>query len=121
MSNGLKNLQTAARSATRRERMNEGLGQASNLPPGAYAVETPMDDGSLSYDELEAEYDADGASSTHSGGSVGMSMGGVPQTQYSSHHQGHHQQHYHQQHRLPSIDMGIDSIIHRPNRSTSGR
>ncbi|RFU33792.1 hypothetical protein B7463_g2530, partial [Scytalidium lignicola] len=130
MSNGLKNLQTAARSATRRERMNEGLGQPTSMPPGAYAVEPPADDSSLSIDELEAEYDADGTSSTHSGGSVGIGMSGVPQAHYGTHHPGHHQQHhhhqgghqqYHHQQRLPSLDMGIDAIINRPNRSSSGR
>ncbi|KAH8816580.1 hypothetical protein F5884DRAFT_227881 [Xylogone sp. PMI_703] len=123
MSTGLKNIQTAARSATRRERMNDGLGQA--MAPGAYAVEPHTDDSSLSIDELEAEYDADGASSTHSGGSVGMSMA-VPQSHH--YHQGHHQQHHHQGHqqyhhsqRLPSMDMGIESIINRPPRSSGGR
>ncbi|RFU30294.1 hypothetical protein B7463_g6041, partial [Scytalidium lignicola] len=108
MSNGLKNIQTAARSATRRELMNDGMGQA--IPAGVYALEPHTNDSSLNIDELETEYDADGVSSIL-GSSVGTSIT-VPQAQY------HHQQYYHSQ-RVPSMKTEIDAIINRPNTSAN--
>ena len=103
MSQGLKNLQQAARSCARRERMLDT--QSGQL--GAYDPRH-ADDSGIGIDELEAEYDADGASE-HSGGSnSNNSMGG-------GYYQNQGQQHRGYQQRLPSMDMGIDAIINRPN------
>src|SRR3954447_13498976 len=65
MSQGLKNLQTSARSCARRERMLDTASHATGGSiDGTYAG---LDDSGI---DLEAEYDADGASE-HSGGSNG--------------------------------------------------
>ena len=109
MSQGLKNLQQAARSSARRERMldpnsHPNLGSSG----GAYDPQH-TDDSGIGIDDLEAEYDADGASE-HSGGSnSNNSLGGGYgyQTHNNHRYQGH-------QSRLPSMDMGIDAIINRP-------
>lgn len=108
MSQGLKNLQQAARSSARRERMLDTNTMGGG---GAYGDPHHTDDSGISIDDLEAEYDADGASE-HSGGSnSNNSMGGGYgyQTQAQQRRGG-----YGHQSRLPSMDMGIDSIINRP-------
>jgi hypothetical protein len=107
MSQGLKNLQQAARTCARRERMLDTSG--GNL--GAYSH---TDDSGIGIDELEAEYDADGASE-HSGGSnSNNSMGGGGYYQAQQGGQQHRGYGGHQG-RLPSMDMGIDAIINRPS------
>jgi hypothetical protein len=109
MSSGLKNLQQSARSCARRERMLDPNATNNNT----YDPHNGTDDSGIGIDDLEAEYDADGASE-HSGGSnsnhsLGGSLGGGYgyQTQTQHRYQGH-------QSRLPSMDMGIDAIINRP-------
>ena len=126
MSHGLKNLQTAARSCSRRERLLDTSHPNANPHPdtqnyGAYSANHTDDSGYA--DELEAEYDADGASdrssncqsagyhpghhysaSGGSAGSGGPMMDGRVMGMYGGHGQG----------RLPSMDMGIDAIINRP-------
>jgi hypothetical protein len=129
MSQGLKNLQTSARSCARRERMLDTSSAASD-PNSLHSVHGTyggLDDSGIEID-LEAEYDADGASE-HSGGSNGyggyghgrMDSGGssasgrggggyygdVNGGQGGSGLSGHGS-------RLPSMDMGIDAIINRP-------
>lgn len=140
MSQGLKNLQTSARSCARRERMLDTASTSQNGAPaygvgqnsGAGAFEHHTDDSGYA-DDLEAEYDADGASDRSGGsvyqpehhshmsgghgysqsggsaGSMGMGMvGGMDlrgmDVRYAQH-----------QSRLPSMDMGIDAIINRPS------
>ena len=110
MSQGLKNLQTAARSHARRERMLDTSGGAHGMGGGAY---DHTDDSGISIDDLEAEYDADGASgrSGSSAQSTGNSyLGYQDQRQYVGHGQGPNV-------RLASMDMGIDAIINRPGGS----
>ncbi|RDL31049.1 uncharacterized protein BP5553_09838 [Venustampulla echinocandica] len=137
MSQGLKNLQTAARAHARRERLLDnsgagGVGSAGMLGVGAYDVRDHHadDSGIGSIEDLEAEYDATdgGASSSgrstssvyathqghhghyhsHSGGSaVGSMVDGRGGGGYTTHQQ--------RGQRLPSMDMGIDAIINRPN------
>ncbi|KAG0645603.1 hypothetical protein D0Z07_8506 [Hyphodiscus hymeniophilus] len=106
MSQGLKNLQQSARSCARRERM---LDPSSSLNPGGAYDPQHTDDSGIGIDDLEAEYDADGASE-HSGGSnSNHSLGG-----YGGYQQQHQTQRYQHQSRLPSMDMGIEAIINRP-------
>ncbi|KAE8445720.1 hypothetical protein EG329_012899 [Mollisiaceae sp. DMI_Dod_QoI] len=69
MSQGLKNLQTSARSCARRERLldNTSIGTSASQTGGGgggpnYAGPFEHPDDSGYADELEAEYDADGAS-----------------------------------------------------------
>jgi hypothetical protein len=95
MSSGLKNLQTAARSCTRRERL-----ETSTQPHNGAYGDPHTDDSGIGIDDLEAEYDADGGSE-HSRGSMAHMRDQHGRPQY--------------QHRLPSMDMGIDAIINRPN------
>ncbi|KAG6367829.1 hypothetical protein INS49_002024 [Diaporthe citri] len=154
MSNGLKNLQGAARAAARRERLEAGL------PP----TDPYNDDSGISGIDLTEVDDLDGdggyggvpspdRSTTSSGGAGGSSTAsqsystapstyGHPQaypgyptmgghgyansvssssgTAYGHHNgaQGHHSQsaspYMEAMHRMPSVDMGIDSIINRP-------
>jgi len=106
MTQGLKNLQAHARSGARRERLLDAGGAGGMGGGGAYG-DSHTDDSGIGIEDLEAEYDADGASDNSSGGGGGGG-GGMVQQQY-------HQQRaqYHQQ-RLPSMDMGIDAIINRP-------
>ena len=109
MSQGLKNLQTAARSHARRERMLDTSGAGVHgMGGGAY---DHTDDSGIGIDDLEAEYDADGASerSGSSAQSAGNSYVGY-QDQRQQYHQGNSG-------RLPSMDMGIDAIINRPGGS----
>jgi len=129
MSSGLKNLQSASRACSRRERLESG----SLLPhdphnPGAYT-----DDSGIGIDDLEAEYSADGAggyspeTDTSGGRLTNLSGNGYEQHTLQPQHQ-HHMMHdqghgmgqqlqrpqYGLQQRLPSIDMGIGAIINRP-------
>lgn len=156
MSNGLKNLQGAARAAARRERLEAGL------PP----TDPYNDDSGISGIDLETVDDLDGdggyggvpspdRSTTSSGGAGGSSTASQSYSTAPSTY-GHHQAYpgypsmgghgytssvsssggtaYGQQgngvqpgqhsqsaspymeamHRMPSVDMGIDSIINRP-------
>jgi hypothetical protein len=151
MSQGLKNLQTSARSCARRERI---LDTASTSQNSAAAYGVGQNGGAFEHtddsgyaDDLEAEYDADGASD-RSGGSVYQEH--VPHS-HVSHGHGYSQsggsansmgmgvvggmnggmgqgmdlrgmdvRYAQHQSRLPSMDngMGIDAIINRP---TGGR
>src|ERR1700709_1727241 len=102
MSQGLKNLQTSARSCARRERMLDTSSHAtSNSLDRTYGA---LDDSGI---DLEAEYDADGASE-HSGGSNGygyhqrLDCGGS-----SSSAGGRYYGDGGGQGRLPSMDLGI--------------
>lgn len=111
MSQGLKNLQQAARSCARRERM---LDTSTGQNLGAYDT-IHTDDSGIGIDDLEAEYDADGASE-HSGGSNsnnslvggggGFAFQGRGQGQRGGGGEG-----YGHQSRVPSMDMGIGAII----------
>ncbi|KAI3322770.1 hypothetical protein HD806DRAFT_114388 [Xylariaceae sp. AK1471] len=142
MHNGLKNLQSAARSAARRERLEQG-----------HSLHGYDDDSGISgigltpVDDLDAPYSSPAASSSHSGGSHNNYMHHqhaaamtIPYGGYSSSygssgssHGGygapmHHQQHHSQDsspymgngQRLPSVDMGIEAIINRPGHSQNG-
>ncbi|PMD37698.1 hypothetical protein L207DRAFT_80389 [Hyaloscypha variabilis F] len=104
MLQGLKNLQIAARSCARRERMLD------TSQDGPYQGAYKRDDSGLGLgDDLEADYDGDrahdrsGSASAYQGhyysssGGSGGSRGNHPHGQ-----------------RLPSMDMGIDAIINRP-------
>jgi hypothetical protein len=115
MSTGLKNLQTASRAYSRRERLSSGSSNAVQDP-----LNQQYDDSGVSgIDDLEAEYDADGASD-HSSQGLGYGYRGM--------HGGSHQRGgssgsngaYGGQNggvnghgRLPSMDMGIGAIINR--------
>jgi len=122
MSQGLKNLQQSARSCTRRERMIPSTHSNSNSNPPTSAYD-PQEDSAIGIEDLEAEYDADGASehsgsnsnSNHSLGSM-AGYGYQTQTQSQNHNMQNMQRYQHQGHqsRLPSMDMGIDAIINRP-------
>ncbi|KAF4636698.1 hypothetical protein G7Y89_g1384 [Cudoniella acicularis] len=138
MSQGLKNLQTAARAHARRERMldsTNSINSNPNNPSNMLGFDGHADDSGISIEDLEAEYDGDGGQSerstssiygghnphhhqghyhSHSGGSGVGSVGGdaiVRGGGYVTSHQGH----THHGQRLPSMDMGIDAIINRPN------
>jgi hypothetical protein len=119
MSQGLKNLQTAARSASRRERM---LDTSSST-----AIHTPLTSSSISVpnygayehhddsgyaDELEAEYDADNASDRSSNGNGNGYVHGHYHTHSATSSMGG--SYGHGQGRVSSMDMGIDAIINRP-------
>jgi len=109
MQQGLKNLQTSARSCARRERMLDTSSNSLGVS-GAY-----QDDSGIG-DDFEAEYDADAASehSRGSAGTGGMSGGYYGhQSHNSSGSSGSRMSAYGQQSRLPSIDMGIQNIINR--------
>ncbi|PMD51315.1 uncharacterized protein K444DRAFT_544741 [Hyaloscypha bicolor E] len=104
MSQGLKNLQTAARSCARRERMLD------TSQSGPYQGAYDRDDSGLGLgDDIGADYDGDGASdrsgsaSAYQGHHYSSSAGSGGSGGYHPHGQ-----------RLPSMDMGIDAIINRP-------
>lgn len=119
MSQGLKNLQTSARSCARRERMLDTSSANSDSLHGTYGG---LDDSGI---EIEAEYDADGASE-HSGGSNGYGYGHGRMDSGGSSASGRGGGSYYDigngvqggggghGSRLPSMDMGIDAIINRP-------
>lgn len=109
MQQGLKNLQTSARSCARRERMLDTSGHGLGVP-GAY-----QDDSGIG-DDFEAEYDADGASEHSRGSNCTGGMGGGyygHESHHSTGSSGSRMSGYGQQSRLPSIDMGIQNIINR--------
>jgi hypothetical protein len=104
MSQGLKNLQTAARAHARRERMLD-----TDVKMGfAYGRDPHVDDSGISLDDLEAEYDAnsnDGASIYGGPGHI-HSYGSVDDDRHR------------QKKPLSSVDVGIDAILNRSsNRS----
>jgi hypothetical protein len=121
MSQGLKNLQTAARSASRRERMldtsssttiHTPLTSSSISHPGSvptYGAYEHHDDSGYA-DELEAEYDADNASDRSSNGNGNGYVHGHYHTHSASSSMGGS----YGQGRVSSMDMGIDAIINRP-------
>jgi len=110
MSQGLKNLQTAARAHARRERMLDTNAGMMGSVGGSYGRDAHADDSGIGIDDLEAEYDGGSDRSTSVYGGQGHyhshSNGSVGDGRYMQHSGGQ---------RLPSMDMGIDSIINRPN------
>ncbi|GJN86184.1 hypothetical protein PLIIFM63780_009763 [Purpureocillium lilacinum] len=98
MSNGLKNLQSAARAASRRDRLETS--------GSAHSVTGYDDDSGISgigltpVDELDAPY---GSPDATTGSSSASSYGGLTPSHYLHHHaqqqqQHHQQQHHHSQH-----------------------
>lgn len=138
MHNGLKNLQSASRSAARRERLEQGHSlNGYDDDSGISGIGlTPVDDLDASYSSPETT--ASSAHSQHSGGSGGYGMHhpmAIPygsaagySSSYSSvssaphgytmHSHPHHSQdsspYMGNGQRLPSVDMGIEAIINRP-------
>ncbi|KAI1499003.1 hypothetical protein F5X99DRAFT_411474 [Biscogniauxia marginata] len=147
MNNGLKNLQSAARSAARRERLESGH------PIHGYDDDSGISGiGLTPVDDLDASYSSPETSSSHSGSS---NYGGIhPMALSSHHHYGNgypasagglsssysssvsstahgygavpNHSHHHSQEgspymgngqRLPSVDMGIGAIINRPGHN----
>ncbi|KAI0430102.1 hypothetical protein F5Y09DRAFT_240227 [Xylaria sp. FL1042] len=143
MHNGLKNLQSASRSAARRERLEQGHSlNGYDDDSGISGIGlTPVDDLDASYSSPETT--ASSAHSQHSGGSGGYGMHhpmAIPYGSaagYSSSYSSsvssaahgyvmHGHPHHHSQdsspymgnsQRLPSVDMGIEAIINRPGHS----
>ena len=104
MSQGLKNLQIAAHSCVRRERMlNTSQGEPYQ---GAY----DRDDSGLGLgDDIRADHDGDSASNCSS--SASAYQGHYSSSSASSGRSGGYYPHGQ---RLPSMDMGIDAIINQP-------
>ncbi|KAJ1324522.1 Myb-like DNA-binding domain-containing protein [Microdochium nivale] len=177
MTNGLKNLQSASRSASRRERLESGQTGIHGYDDDDSGISgiglTPIDDLDLSYSSPAASSHSSGS---HGGSSSVSSLGGHPHSNSAygmalahQHHSqmsmnpygggGHSHQHHHhaysgstgamsssygsthssnpaitysthdgasyqlpstQQQRLPSVDMGIESIINRPSHRGHG-
>lgn len=148
MSQGLKNLQSAARAASRRDRLESGAFSGYDDDSGISGIAlTPVDELDASYSSPETTSSgAHSASSSASyqhlqpqmhlgAGAYGMGpfAGGYPSHGYSSSvssttSNGHGYMHggsgtstssspYMPGQRLPSVDMGIGSIINRPNGS----
>ncbi|KAJ3567090.1 hypothetical protein NPX13_g6892 [Xylaria arbuscula] len=141
MHNGLKNLQSASRSAARRERLEQGHSlNGYDDDSGISGIGlTPVDDLDASYSSPETT--ASSAHSQHSGGSGGYGMPHPYSSAagYSSSYSSsvssaahgyamHGHPHYSQDsspymgngQRLPSVDMGIESIINRPSHGHNG-
>lgn len=157
MSNGLKNLQSHARSAARRERVEQGLPPTDpyNDDSGISGIDglTPVDDMGPedpwgSPDRRSTSNGSIASQPPYGGGSNASSTYGMHPAHH--HQQQHHQHHHPYQHhgghhsysssvssstaggyghaaasqspspymdpvpRMPSVDMGIDSIINRP-------
>ena len=130
MSQGLKNLQTAARSHARRSRLlspTNSHSPAAIFPPyssssssGAYI----RDDSGIGIEDLEGGDYNDGSSGRMSSSS--SNYGGQNYGHAHGNGTGHGHSHsggsgvgsggYGHDGRLPSIDMGIDAIINRPRR-----
>jgi len=134
MSSGLKNLQTAARAFSRREKGPGGAVMDGNPFPHqqGYSVHDPhsREDSGISFD-VEPDYDNDGNSEVSS-----EQHHHQQQPQQQQQHQHYYQTHddgqsdggrhpayaayggrdeqYVPHTRLPSMDMGIDAIINRP-------
>ncbi|KAI0544816.1 hypothetical protein F4679DRAFT_511547 [Xylaria curta] len=141
MHNGLKNLQSAARSAARRERLEQGHLHGYDDDSGISGIGlTPVDDLDASYSSPET---SSSVHSQHSGnGGYSMQTMTMPygsaagysssysssvssSAPYAAMH-GHHPHHQHSQdnspymgngQRLPSVDMGIEAIINRPGHA----
>ncbi|KAF2965117.1 hypothetical protein GQX73_g8465 [Xylaria multiplex] len=150
MHNGLKNLQSASRSAARRERLEQGHSiHGYDDDSGISGIGlTPVDDLDASYSSPETT--ASSTHSHHSGGSgYGMHHPMIPYGSaahaaaagYSSSYSSsvsssaahgyaiHGHPHHHSQdsspymgngQRLPSVDMGIEAIINRPGHGHNG-
>ncbi|TGJ87575.1 hypothetical protein E0Z10_g1226 [Xylaria hypoxylon] len=141
MHNGLKNLQSASRSAARRERLEQGHSiHGYDDDSGISGIGlTPVDDLDASYSSPETT--ASSTQSHHSGGSgygmqhpmtipygsaAGYSSSYSSSVSSNAAHGGyamHGHPHHHSQdsspymgngQRLPSVDMGIEAIINRP-------
>lgn len=95
MSNGLKNLQSAARAASRRDRLETGASTGYDDDSGISGI------GLTPVDELDASYSSPATSSsgTHS---------------YSSSASYHHQQHLQPQHHQNSYAMGAATTTTTP-------
>ncbi|KAI0204369.1 hypothetical protein F4808DRAFT_339851 [Astrocystis sublimbata] len=142
MHNGLKNLQSAARSAARRERLEQGHSMHGyDDDSGISGIGlTPVDDLDASYSSPETSSSVYSQHSQHSGNGYGMHpMAAMPygsaagysssyssvssSAPYATMHGGHHPHHHSQDsspymgngQRLSSVDMGIESIINRPS------
>ncbi|KAI9732745.1 MAG: hypothetical protein M1818_007479 [Claussenomyces sp. TS43310] len=94
MTSGVKNLSSAARACTRRERLSDQHQQQQQHHPGhSYSHSADhgafTDDSGIGLDDLDLDVDAEAEYGTDTGGTVG-SYGG-------HHHQQHHQQHLHPQ------------------------
>lgn len=98
MQQGLKNLQSAARAATRRERHENGM-QGGGVH---------TDDSGIGLEDLEGEYEAD-ARSDGSSGLRAYDMGSAGLVQDRGREQFPLM-------RLPTLDMGIGAIINPPGR-----
>ncbi|KAI0599102.1 hypothetical protein F4775DRAFT_139466 [Biscogniauxia sp. FL1348] len=106
MNNGLKNLQSAARSAARRERLESGHpihGYDDDSGISGIGL-TPIDDLDASYSSPETA-----SSSSHSGGSTyggptahAMALSTAHHHQHQHHHNPHHHQHHHHHHQQHS-------------------
>ncbi|KAI0450584.1 hypothetical protein F5B21DRAFT_427272 [Xylaria acuta] len=144
MHNGLKNLQSAARSAARRERLEQGHSMHGyDDDSGISGIGlTPVDDLDASYSSPETSSSVHSQHSQHSGNggysmhpmttmpygsaagySSSYSSSVSSSAPYATMHGGHHPHHQHSQdsspymgngQRLPSVDMGIEAIINRP-------
>jgi len=107
MSQGLKNLQTAARAHARRERMLDTNGMMSSS--SAYGPDAHADDSGIGIEDLEAEYD----NSSDRSASVYGSGQGHHHSYSNGSVDGRYMQHPGNG-RLPSMDMGVDAILNRP-------
>ncbi|KAI1736090.1 hypothetical protein F4680DRAFT_272154 [Xylaria scruposa] len=141
MHNGLKNLQSAARSAARRERLEQGHSMHGyDDDSGISGIGlTPVDDLDASYSSPEtsssvhSQHSGNGGYSMHTmttmpygsaaGYSSSYSSSVSSSAPYAAMHGGHHPHHQHSQdnspymgngQRLPSVDMGIEAIMNRP-------
>jgi hypothetical protein len=138
MHNGLKNLQSAARSASRRERLEQGQSiHGYDDDSGISGIGlTPVDDLDASYSSPESSQHSGGSHHSHHNYAMqqmtipyGSGNGGYSSSYSSSSsaaatHGGYgmHPHHHSQDsspymgngQRLPSVDMGIEAIINRP-------
>ncbi|TLD31121.1 hypothetical protein PspLS_02988 [Pyricularia sp. CBS 133598] len=152
MANGIKNLQSAARHAARRERADAGHSNAAYDDDSGVSGMTPMDEQELQYSSpSSAGISAGGSAGGSAYGAVTASMHHPNATAYANHggyyvgpgqHQhthgysnsvssthtaGYTQNHAEDSHspspylghgqRLPSVEMGIGSLIHRGSGS----
>jgi hypothetical protein len=106
MNSGLKNLQTASKAASRKQRLSD----VARLNGGLDCCDSRIDDSGVVLDEedLEDEFDSendeDSYDEQHNPMGEGMHMQRTNRMQYSNGQ------------RLPSTDMGIAAIINRPGR-----
>lgn len=157
MSNGIKNLQSAARHANRRERSETGAHHMYDDDSGVSGIGvTPIDEHDMPFSSPSSAGGSGGSAGSSAYGSAhpGNAYAAAPGGYYTGHH--HHHQHAHHQHhhhgysnsvsstgtagygnaaggsggshspspylghggRLPSVDMGINTLINRgPNAS----